>query len=76
MEATLSPPINDVAQIARSRLSHSPYMAIRTVSCDYENGVLWLYGRSRSFYHKQLAQETVRWLAGVRQIINKIEVVD
>ena len=41
MEATLSPPIDDVAEVARGRLCNSPYMAIRTVSCDYENGILW-----------------------------------
>ena len=33
-------------------------------------------GRLRSFHHKQLAQETVRRLAGVGQIVNAIEVVD
>jgi osmotically-inducible protein OsmY len=76
MESTLSPSIDDVAEIARGRLCNSPYMAVRTVSCDFENGVLLLRGRLRSFYHKQLAQETVRRLAGVRQIVNETEVVD
>jgi osmotically-inducible protein OsmY len=41
-----------------------------------ESGGLVLRGRLPNFHHKQLAQETVRRLAGVRQIINKIEVVD
>ena len=76
MKATLSPPIDDVAKVARGRLCNSPYMAIRTVSCDYENGILLLYGRLKSFHHKQLAQETVRRLVGVGQIVNAIEVVD
>jgi hypothetical protein len=76
MEAIASPPINDVAEIARGRLGNSPYLAIRTVSCDYDNGVLRLYGRLRSFHHKQLAQEAVRRLVGVRHIINETEVVD
>jgi hypothetical protein len=75
MEATLSPPIDDVAEVARGRLCNSPYPAIRTVSCDFENGILLLRGRLTSFHHKQLAQETVR-LAGVGQIVNAIEVID
>jgi osmotically-inducible protein OsmY len=76
MEAKLSPPVNDVAEIARNCLCNSPYIAIRTVSCDFENGVLLLRGRLQSFHHKQLAQETVRRLAGVGQIVNAIEVID
>ena len=46
------------------------------MSCDFQNGVLLLRGRLRSFHHKQLAQETVRQLAGVGQIVNAIEVID
>jgi hypothetical protein len=76
METTLSPPIKDLAEIAKGRLCHSPYMAIRTVSCDYENGVLLLYGRLGSFHQKQLAQETVRRVAGIGPIVNAIEVAD
>ncbi|MFZ1932552.1 MAG: BON domain-containing protein [Thermoguttaceae bacterium] len=76
MEATLSSPINDLMDIARGRLCNSPYLAIRSVSCDFENGVLLLRGRLRSFHHKQLAQEAVRPLAGVGQIVNAIEVID
>ena len=76
MEATLSGPIEDIAEIARGRLCNSPYMAIRTVSCDFEDGALVLRGRLSRFHHKQLAQEAVRRLAGVRQVINEIEVVD
>ena len=44
--------------------------------CDFENGVLLLRGLLKSFHHKQLAQETVRRLIRVRQIINTIEVTD
>jgi osmotically-inducible protein OsmY len=76
MEATISQAGVGVAEIARGRLCNSPYMAIRTVSCDFENGVLLLRGRLRTFHHKQLAQETVRRLAGVGQIVNAIEVLD
>ena len=56
MEATLSSPI-DLAAVARGRLCNSPYMAIRSVSCDFKNGALLLRGRLPSFHHKQMAQE-------------------
>ena len=76
MEASLSQPITDVTEIARGRLCNSQYVAIRSVSCDFENGVLLLRGRLRSYHHKQLAQETPRRLTGVRQIVNAIEVIE
>ena len=75
MGATLPSPI-DLAAVARGRLCNSPYMAIRSVSCDFKNGVLLLRGRLPSFHHKQMAQETVRPLAGVGQIVNAIEVIE
>lgn len=76
MEATLPAHIDDLAEIARGRLRNSPYASLRTLSCDVENNGLVLRGRLPSFHHKQLAQETVRRLAGVRQIINETEVID
>ncbi len=76
MEATLSQSINDVVEIARGRLRSSPYASLRSLTCDLEAGGLVLRGRLPNFHHKQLAQETVRRLAGVRHIINEIEVAD
>jgi osmotically-inducible protein OsmY len=76
MEATLPAHIDDLAEIARGRLRNSPHVSLRTLSCDLEGGGLVLRGRLPGFHHKQLAQETVRRLAAVRQIINETEVVD
>jgi osmotically-inducible protein OsmY len=76
MGATLPAHTDDLAEIARGRLRNSPYACLRTLSCDLEGGGLVLRGRLSSFHHKQLAQETVRRLAGVRQIINETEVID
>jgi len=76
MEATLSQSIVDVVEIARGRLRSSPYTSLRSLTCDLEGGGLVLRGRLPNFHHKQLAQETVRRLAGVRHIINEIEVAD
>lgn len=76
MEATLLPRIDNVAEIARGQLRNSPYASLRRLSYDVEESRLVLRGRLPNFHHKQLAQEAVRWLAGVRQIINETEVVD
>ena len=62
------------AQTARQRLSRSCHWQIRLVTCRYHEGVLLLYGRLPSYYLKQLAQEAVRNLEGVEEIINRIEV--
>jgi osmotically-inducible protein OsmY len=48
--------------------------AARQITCEYEDGVLLLRGHLTSYYEKQMAQETLRALEGVDQIINKIEV--
>jgi osmotically-inducible protein OsmY len=45
------------------------------ISCEYRDGVLYLRGQSRSFYQKQMAQETVRKIDGVARVVNEIEVV-
>lgn len=64
-----------VTEHARARLRHSPYAPVRRVSCAYDAGVLVLRGQLRTFFHKQLAQEAVTKLDGVRQVRNEIEVV-
>ena len=48
--------------------------ATRQIRLEYREGILFLRGRLPSFYQKQLAQETIRNLDGVQQIVNRIEV--
>ncbi len=64
----------NVLVAASDRLSQSPYPVLGHLECDYHDGVLILSGRVRSFYEKQLAQESVRSLVGVDQIVNDVEV--
>jgi osmotically-inducible protein OsmY len=65
---------DDVAKAAVARLRTSPYSALKNVSCEYDDGVLILDGRLGSYYHKQLAQERVRGVEGVVQVVNRTEV--
>jgi len=64
-----------VTEAARNRFRKSPYPTIRNLSCDYDQGLLFLRGRLPSFYHKQLAQVAVAGLEGVAQVVNETEVV-
>ena len=65
---------NHVLEAANDRLSRSTYPLLGRLACEYHDGVLVLSGRVRSFYEKQLAQESVRSLVGVDQIVNDVEV--
>jgi osmotically-inducible protein OsmY len=63
-----------ITEAAKECLQNSPYRPLREVLCECDWGVLFLRGRLPSFYHKQLAQQAVAHVNGVRQIINEIEV--
>ena len=63
-----------IAAAATESLQNSPYHAVRTVLCEWENGILFLRGKLSSFYHKQVAQETVARLKGLTPLVNEIEV--
>jgi len=56
------------------RLRESPYGAVRRLTCDFADGVLTLRGNVASFFHKQVAQQSVAGLEGVDQVNNQIEV--
>ena len=64
----------EVARAAKDRLQSSPHPHVRAVSCEYDQGVLFLRGRVPSFYDKQVAQETVARVDGVAQVVNETEV--
>ena len=64
--------LSEIAQKAENCLQMHP---VNRVSCEYDGGVLFLRGRSRSFYEKQIAQESVKGIAGVDRVVNEIEVV-
>jgi osmotically-inducible protein OsmY len=65
-----------VATAAEALLSASPHLPLRKIFCQCDDGVLVLQGRVTTFFHKQLAQETVANINGVKKVVNKIEVVN
>lgn len=76
LEATLGKRFYEVEveRAAQSRFDSAIYRALRGIKCRFERGKLLLSGRVPSFYHKQLAQETVRNLPGVDEIVNDVMV--
>lgn len=62
-------------EAAERRLRQSPYIELRRISCSVREGVLTLFGSVPSYYLKQMAQNVVGRLPGVREIENCLEVV-
>ena len=64
----------NVERAAQWRLEASAYAALRTVRCKFRQGRLVLNGRVPTYFHKQIAQEAIRALPGVIEIVNHISV--
>jgi len=64
-----------VREQAESQLLRNPYLALKNVSCEYNEGTLTLHGCLPTYYLKQVAQTAVGRLHGVERIVNQIVVV-
>jgi osmotically-inducible protein OsmY len=67
---------SQIADVASARLRASPYVPVRRLTCTFDDGLLVLRGSVPSFFHKQLAQQAVFGIKGVKQVLNEIEVPD
>lgn len=63
-----------VTDQARDLLSVSPIADVRRVQVQREGDRILLQGRVRSFYAKQMAQETVRQVIGKLLLVNSVSV--
>jgi osmotically-inducible protein OsmY len=72
---TMSPDLLAAARMAEERLGRSGYVALRQVSCFAGRNEIFLYGCLPSHYLKQVAQEIVLSVEGVRHVINRIIVL-
>jgi hypothetical protein len=61
---------------AGSRLAHSTFLELKSVSCHCDRGQLVLRGRVSSYYLKQMAQALMTDLGACCPVSNCIEVVD
>lgn len=60
---------------AAAILVKSPYLTLRTLRCNYEEGKLTLQGEVQTFYLKQLAQSVISDIACPNKVMNLIHVV-
>jgi osmotically-inducible protein OsmY len=71
----MSPAEPVLHKLVDEALNQSPYFARRGVRVEaQEEGEVVLRGTVRSYYHKQMAQEILRRVDGVRRIENRLEV--
>lgn len=56
-------------------LTHNPYLAGRDIRCEIVDADVTLKGIVRSYYQKQMAQESLRRIGGIHRISNEIAVV-
>jgi osmotically-inducible protein OsmY len=70
--ATISAPT--LEQRALGALVANPYFSPRRLRLDTQDGRVVLTGSVGTWYHKQMAQEIVRRVDGVREIENCLEV--
>jgi osmotically-inducible protein OsmY len=64
-----------IAETAKRRILHQPHLSQQRLWCEFDQERLYLRGQVPTFYFKQLAQEAVVGIEGVRQVVNEIEVV-
>ena len=65
----------NVANAALEILSKSSVSELRLLRVDEKENELRLSGQVKSYYHKQLAQETVRPIAAGLQVVNQVDVL-
>ncbi len=64
----------DVTGRIQHLLAESPIAEVRRIRVERQGDQVFLQGRVRSFYAKQMAQETIRRAAGDLQIVNSVSV--
>jgi osmotically-inducible protein OsmY len=69
------PDSKKTADAAKQRILCQPHLRMQRIWCEFDQEQLFLRGQVPSFYFKQLAQESVAGMEGVRQVVNEIEVV-
>ena len=66
------PPLNERIVDA---MESSPHFSERYLRFEAQDGRVLLHGHVASFFQKQMAQEALRRIDGVREIDNRLEVV-
>jgi osmotically-inducible protein OsmY len=68
-------PADELKETVESALERNIYQSGRNLRFEVHEDSVVLRGIVRSYYQKQLAQESLRAISGVSRITNEIEVV-
>jgi hypothetical protein len=72
MKAIMS---RELVEAASAVLARSSVSELRSLRVDQREGYLQLSGHVKSFYHKQLAQESIRQLVPDIRLVNCVSVM-
>ena len=56
-------------------LAHNPFLGGRDIRCEIVDDDVVLKGCVRTYYQKQMAQESLRKVRGIKRITNELAVV-
>ena len=76
MSTTSSNTIICLEDRVQDAIDHNPYLSRRKLRCEAREGHVVLRGTVRSYFQKQMAQESVRNIDGITSIENCLEVDD
>lgn len=68
-------PAEQLQQRIHLTLSRDPYVGGRPVQFEVVDGNVLLTGSVRTYFQKQMAQESLRGIEGLGRIVNQLEVV-
>ena len=71
---TLANTDQDLVRRVTSFLNSRSMPGLKRLSIEARHGTVTLSGRVRSFYEKQVATHSCRRVAGVRQLVDKVDV--
>ena len=66
---------HDLHELLQTVLDRNPYFAGRNIRVELHDNDVFLRGVVETYYQKQLAQESIRQIDGVRQIHNELDVI-
>jgi hypothetical protein len=73
-EAVMHSTPPNLADVVQSAITGNPYLAGRTLRFEAEAGRVVLQGTVSTYFQKQMAQEALRRIDGIREIENQLEV--
>ncbi|MFN3190370.1 MAG: BON domain-containing protein [Aureliella sp.] len=74
MATIKTPGSGELLQRVDSAIKNSPHLSAHHVFCQEESGIVVLHGKVKTFFEKQMAQESLKGLDGVEKVVNELEV--